>query len=296
MLSQLAYFDELTEELKQFQQGKFFTCYDLKDFNKTISRLKSELAKNNSGLNHSINLDEVLSRWKALHSLQGFMDTERGREVLNDAEEKNKFLDAFVFVKRCFPFDGTDKQHMVIAYRRTRPQWSKQLLHDLIENSITTNFKYFDKGKYQNDWAVSFYLLLSEKFGHNHEISLTGHSKGGALVQKVILFALQAMQKKVKGVTFSASGILKIVEKEETGMIDLDELKSYLDICRNFTINGDNIINIIKVLDRNKDTLYIGKNILQEENHIELPQASINILGKMKCFQSCKFENIKNLI
>ncbi|WP_336990910.1 Mbeg1-like protein [Bacillus toyonensis] len=267
LLSQLAYFDELTDELTEFQQGKFFTCYELKDFNKTISRLNSELIQHNSELINSIDLDKVLKRWKVLYSLQGFMATERGREVLNDVKEKNKLLDSFVFVKQCFSFDGSDKQHMVIAFRGTRPRWSRQLYPDLIENANTTNFKYFEKEKYQSDWAVSFYQLLSEKFGHNYEISLTGHSKGGALVQKVVLFALQAMQKQVKGVTFSASGILQIVEKEETGMINEEELKTYLNICKNFTINGDNVINIIKALDRNNDTLYVG-------NHIELEHTS----------------------
>ena len=38
LISQLAYFDELTEELTEFQQEKFFAHYELKDFNKTISR------------------------------------------------------------------------------------------------------------------------------------------------------------------------------------------------------------------------------------------------------------------
>jgi hypothetical protein len=260
---------ELTEELTEFQKGKFFTTYELKDFTKTSSRLKSELVQHNSGLtnNSNFNYEEVLKRWKVLYSLQGFMDTERGGEVLKNANEKNILLDAFVFVKQCFPFDGSDKQHMVIAFRGTRPNWSSQLIHDLVENANTTNFEYFGEKRLQSDWAVTFYKYLLDKFGSNYEISLTGHSKGGALVQKVVLYALQAMQQQVSGVTFSASGILQIVKKEQPGMISEAELKNYLSYSKNFVINGDNVINIIKALDRKTKTLYIGE-------HIELENTS----------------------
>lgn len=262
LLSQLAYFDEITEELNELRD-KHILEIKLCSFTRTLKRLDDELHEYSSSLLSSgINYKDILKNWYVLHSVQSLLKSSEGINALNGAKYKNPELDAFAFIKETFDInEGCIKKYLVISYRGTNTKKIEQLLKDLKENGKTTNNEFFAQDLNQSDWASVFFQLMHQKYSENFEISLTGHSKAGALVQKVILVALQRDNIEVPSVTFSSSGVLKLVEKPEEGMISQPEINKYPLLCRNFVIDSDPVINYIKVLDRRFKTTYIGKKI-----------------------------------
>ncbi|MCI0766010.1 hypothetical protein [Bacillus sp. TL12] len=266
LLSQLAYFDEITEELNSLRDQHILPI-ELHKFTRTLERLDRELIEFYSNLISSgIDYKNILKNWSVLHSVQSLLKSSEGEKALKKSNYKNPELDAFAFIKNSIQPGTGFKTDMVIAYRGTNLKKVNQLLKDLKENGKTTNNDFFTEDLKQSDWASVFFQLMHQKFSRNIEISLTGHSKAGALVQKVILLALQRDNIEVSGVTFSSSGILTVVDEPEEGMISCSEINKYKSLCKNFVVEGDPVINYIKILDRNFQTSYVGKKISLEHN------------------------------
>ncbi|MCL7747323.1 hypothetical protein [Halalkalibacter alkaliphilus] len=262
LLSNIAYYDEITEELNEVRD-KHILPIKFSRFPRTLSRLENELKKFNSSIISSgIDYKNILGKWSVLHSVQSLLKSSEGIQALRDAKYKNLELDAFVFIKETFDINDGIKKFMVIGYRGTNLRRVNQLLRDLQENGKTTNNKFFAEHLNQSDWASVFFQLMHQKYSKNFEISLTGHSKGGALVQKVILVALQRDNVEVSGVTFSSSGVLKVVDAPEEGTLSQSDINKYSSLCTNFVIDVDPVLNYVKALDGNFKTTYVGKVII----------------------------------
>lgn len=261
LLSQLAYYDEITEELNTLR-GKDILPIKLNKFTKTLKKLDDELCKYDSGLlSLGVNYKDVLKDWCVLHSVQSILESPDGINAMNNAKYKNPQLDAFAFTKETFNSKEGIKKYLVISYRGTNIRNIEKLLKDLRECSNINNSEFFSENLIQSDWASVFFQLMHQKYRGNFEISLTGHSKGGALVQKVILIALQRDELEVSGVTFSTSGVLQLIEEPEEGMLSQSEVGKYTSLCRNFVIESDPVIDYIKLIGRNFKTAYVGKEI-----------------------------------
>lgn len=226
---------------------------------KVINELKVRLKKHCSSLREE-DVDTILSKWELVHSVQHFVKN-APQKIPN-----NSLLDAFTFRHLIH------KEQIVIAFRGSNPddksQWEEDMkvnLELIFTNEIKNQTRFS-----QIDLAFNFVLLnliqagfpncnccnhnhlipiegydTSQLCDHSNIIYLTGHSKGGGIVQQVTYLLETLYKLRVNSVTFSATPIegLSIVVQEliKVGALNKD-FDTHSILCKNYTIKRDRVL------------------------------------------------------
>ncbi|MDM5434404.1 DUF2974 domain-containing protein [Bacillus hominis] len=243
VLAEVAYINELNLEYN-------WESKPLSTFPKTCKKIY----KNVSTSMHQ-QLDTVLQDWYIV-------------EIYRRSETTvNVGLDAYLFKNR--------DDFYVFSYRGTNFK-STQFIYDLKENFTFSFSTQINTNKGQFWRAFKFTLACIEKYKINPKmITLTGHSKGGALASRIGFLYSLGEQKVLKARTFApASTELHYVHF-------LDQPKPTIDSI-NFTLERDRVINILtKVRFFSFLCLFTPYKLFKSENKHALGKKSLFVLWLM---------------
>lgn len=156
------------------------------------------------GSNYRYDYELLLSDWEVICASSQILQGDNYINYLKNKKIKNRLLEAVAF-KRI----GTND--IVISFKGTHI-FNKTFIEDMKENIRMKKIPTPSSRHIQADFAQFFYLLIKKHYP-NARITLTGHSKGGVLVQKVILLEANRSDfpnKDLKGITFNSPGILNL--------------------------------------------------------------------------------------
>jgi hypothetical protein len=254
LLSQIVYFDL---DIRKYKGVELTLIPELiKRLEKELKSANSDLLKEKSypGFNNQYRYEDFLSGWYLASSLKEYREPITEHFLALDV-----FLDAYTFVN-----EGS--KEVIISFRGTNRDDKRQLYNDMAENiqcdckavnkyikkaikeaeidinQIPDDKQIFD----QQDYALAYVTDINKYYSKEiYSYILVGHSKGGAIVQRIIQRIYNEYgSTRYKGVTFSSPAVL--------------QYNSYNFLnCKNFTIKRDIIISGSKLLNN----FYCRKNL-----------------------------------
>lgn len=221
---------------------------------------------NNNGDSSISNYTKIMENWSLVISLQGMLRSEKGRKVLNEYNVQNVYLDAFLFHRKF-------SDQYVIVFKGSNFSFTKQGFWDFNENLKAGGQEFFQTKYFANfkriftqtENAVGFYKIMQNYYGNNANFTLTGHSKGGVLVQKTVQHEFDTNETKLKGVTFSSPPSIPDEfsrDKDWGGFFEVNYN------CINYFVKGDKLVKGSKILSSTLEGRiingYVGNAVLIE--------------------------------